>query len=155
MPHAITGVSLFNRLRVRALWSQLLKVSPSGRLLLETGTLTIPLEVKQWTCATAVPSGIRSLVPVPPAKTGHISGAVTRCSSQPGKLMYLLLAGRNGRPTAQRLCLPRRELLVAAEKTVVFDIAFDRQVSKPCPFRDSCSSLGSSQCHSTLLKFPL
>jgi hypothetical protein len=83
MPHAITGVSLFNRLRVRALWSQLLKVSPSGRLTLETRT--IPRKVMQWTtCATAVPSGIRSLVLVPPAKTGLMLRAVTLCPSQPG-----------------------------------------------------------------------
>ncbi len=30
----------------------------------------------------------------------------------------------------------------------------DAQVSKPCPFSDTCSSVGSSRCHGTLLSFP-
>ena len=59
MPHAMAGVSLSNRLRVRALWSHFLQISPSMRLTLDRRT--IPQQVMQQpTCATAVPSGILS-----------------------------------------------------------------------------------------------
>jgi hypothetical protein len=68
------------------------------------------------TCASAAPSRIRSLVHVPRAKECHGLRAVTLCPLFNLQwLMYLSIAGRNGGPTAQRLCLPGRESLEKAE----------------------------------------
>jgi hypothetical protein len=64
------------------------------------------------TCAIAAPLGILSLVHVSRAKERNGSSAATSfpllnyC-----RLIHLSIAGRNGLPTAQRLCLPGREFL--------------------------------------------
>jgi hypothetical protein len=98
------------------------------------GPRTVPLEVaKRPTCAIAIPSGIRSLVPVPPAKEGDMLRAVTFCPSQPQWLMYLSLAGRHGWPAAQRHCLPRRKFLVAAENILCLTLCLTRRFPNPVP----------------------
>jgi hypothetical protein len=80
-------------------------------------------------------SRIHSLVHVTHAREKHGTGAVTFSFLLNSRLMYPSLVGRNGMTSAQRLCLPRREFLVAAEN-LAFDIVIGPQVSKPCAVRD-------------------
>ena len=99
----------------------------------------------------APPSHIHSWVHVARARGNHGTSAVTFSFHLNSRLMYLsLLVGRYGSYFAIRFRLPRREFIVAAEN----DIVIGSQVSKPCTSRDSCSSVGTYRCHSTLLSFP-
>ena len=107
------------------------------------------------TCANAIPSRIHSFVHVLHVKIRIGFRAVTLCRLlNSRRLMYLSLAGRIGCITAQSICLPRRESLLATEKCIAFDIVIGRQVPKSSPIGYKRSSLGSSGCHSTLLNFP-
>ena len=72
--------------------------------------------------------------------------------SQLLELMYLLLAGHILRPTAQRLCLPPRELLSCRE-SIGLDIDVGAQVPQPYPVTNICSPLGSPRRHSLFLIF--
>lgn len=65
-------------------------------------------------------------------------------------LMYLSLAGRNGMPTAQLLCLPRRQFFGIAQ-SIAFDILIGPQIPKPRPCGDTRSSMGSYRYHSTFV----
>jgi hypothetical protein len=80
-------------------------------------------------------SRIHSLVHVTHAREKHGTGAVTFSFLFNSRLMYPSLVGSTGMTSAQRLCLPRREFLVAAEN-LAFDIVIGPQVSKPCAVRD-------------------
>ena len=60
-------------------------------------------------------SRIHSLVHVTHAREKHGTGAVTFSFLLNSRLMYPSLFGSNGMTSAQRLSLPRREFLVAAE----------------------------------------
>ena len=75
-------------------------------------------------------------------------------SSQLPAAYVSFLAGRTGYITAQSICLPRRESLLATEKFIVFDIVIGLQVPKSSPIGYKRSSLGSSGCHSTFIIFP-
>ena len=61
--------------------------------------------------------------------------------------MYMPLVGQISRPTAQRLCLPRRENLPCRESTGL-NIDVSVQVSQPYPWGSTCSPLGPPRRHS-------
>ena len=99
----------------------------------DTSTMA-PKVLTTPTCASAAPSGIRSLVHVPHAKERYGLRAVTLCPLFNLRwLMYLSIAGRSGWPTAQRLCLPGREFLEKAENLLQFILKFARRFPNPVP----------------------
>jgi hypothetical protein len=111
-----------------------LQGSTSIRCPRDTCTVALKEVLRTPTCASAVPSGIRSIVHVLHAKEKNGLRVAASCPLlNRWWLMYLSIAGQNGRPTVQRPCLPDREFLVASGHLLRSTLKLVRRYPNPVP----------------------
>ena len=95
------------------------------------------------TCATAVPSGIRSLAHVAAAKDRNGLRAAIM-SSQLSAAYVSVISWLEWVANCAKTLPPMSWVSCGSKESIAFNFVIDLQVPKPCPFGDSCPSVGPS-----------